>query len=87
MRKVEKVPVRRPIIPSSIDVGKKISYADLEHSVSRFANALLALGRQPADKVALLLPNIPNIVIADYGIWRMGAVPPPYPPIWMTMAP
>ena len=56
-------------------MGKKISYADLERSVSRFANALLALGVRQADKVALLLPNIPNIVVAYYGTWRMGAVP------------
>jgi long-chain acyl-CoA synthetase len=63
-------------------MGKKISYAELDRSVSRFANALLALGVQPADKVALLLPNIPNIVIAYYGIWRMGAVPVPNNPMY-----
>jgi long-chain acyl-CoA synthetase len=63
-------------------MGKKISYAELEQSVSRFANVLLALGVQPYDKVALLLPNIPNIVIAYYGIWRMGAVPVPNNPMY-----
>ncbi len=63
-------------------MGKKISYAELEQSASRFANALLALGVQRADKVALLLPNIPNIVIAYYGIWRIGAVPVPNNPMY-----
>jgi len=63
-------------------MGKKIPYAELERSVNRFANALLDLGVKRADKVALLLPNIPNIVIAYYGIWRMGAVPVPNNPMY-----
>ena len=63
-------------------LGKKISYAELDRSANRFANALLALGVKRGDKVALLLPNIPNIVIAYYGIWRAGAIPVPNNPMY-----
>lgn len=63
-------------------MGKKISYGELDRSVNRFANALLSLGVKRNDKVALLLPNIPNIVIAYYAIWRVGAVPVPNNPMY-----
>lgn len=63
-------------------MGRKISYAELDRLVNRFANALLALGAKPGDKVALLLPNIPNIVIAYYAVWRVGAIPVPNNPMY-----
>jgi long-chain acyl-CoA synthetase len=54
--------------------GKKISFAELDGLVNRFARALTALGIQKGDTVAMLLPNIPQIVIANYAAWRIGAV-------------
>jgi long-chain acyl-CoA synthetase len=63
-------------------MGKKITYAELEILVNRFANALIGLGVQRGDKVALLMPNIPQMVIAYYGIWRMGAIPVPNNPLY-----
>ncbi len=63
-------------------MGKEISYSELEQSANRFANALTAMGVKPADRVALLLPNIPQMVIAYYGIWRMGAIPVPNNPLY-----
>ena len=63
-------------------MGKKISYGDLELLVNRFANALIDLGVRRGDKVALLMPNIPQMVIAYYGIWRMGGIPVPNNPLY-----
>ena len=54
--------------------GKKISYTELDAMVNRFARALTGLGIQKGETVAMLLPNIPQIVIANYAAWRMGAV-------------
>ena len=51
-----------------------LSYRDLDRAVNRFANALLALGVAKGDRVALLLPNSPQMVIAYYGALRAGAV-------------
>jgi len=54
--------------------GKKISYGQLDALVNRFANALAGLGVKKGDRVALMLPNIPQMVIAYYGTLRSGAV-------------
>lgn len=57
-----------------IFLGKKITYASLENMVNRFAKALKELGVKKGDTVALVLPNIPQVVIANYAIWRIGAI-------------
>ena len=43
-------------------MGKKITYPQLDKLVNRFARALLDLGIQPGDKVAVCLPNIPRLL-------------------------
>jgi len=55
-------------------LGRKFSYVELENLVNRCAQALVALGVNKGDKVAMLLPNIPQIVIADFATFRIGAV-------------
>jgi long-chain acyl-CoA synthetase len=54
--------------------GKKITYAELDRLASRFAHALAGLGVKKGDRVALMLPNIPQMVIAYYGTLRAGAI-------------
>jgi len=55
-------------------MGGRISYRKLEELVNRFARALLDLGIRPGDTVAVCLPNIPQVVIANLAIFRIGAV-------------
>lgn len=57
-----------------IYIGKRISYKELEGLVNRFTRALLDLGVKKGDKVGMLFPNIPQIVIADHAAYRIGAV-------------
>lgn len=54
--------------------GNRISFKKLDDLVSRFAFGLANLGVKPGDKVALLLPNIVQTVVAIYGAMRTGAV-------------
>ncbi len=54
--------------------GKRITYRQLEKEVNRFANALLALGLKQGERVMLLLPNLPQMVIAFYGTLKAGGV-------------
>jgi long-chain acyl-CoA synthetase len=54
--------------------GRKISYTELDALVNRFANALTGLGVKKGDRVALMLPNVPQMVIAYYGTLRLGAI-------------
>ena len=65
---------RYPDNVALILMGGKITYRRLDEYVNRFAAALSDLGIQKGDKVALILPNIPQIVIATYAIWRLGAI-------------
>src|SRR5690606_31270357 len=39
-----------------------------------FAAALAALGVQKGDRVALVLPNCPQFLIAQFGIWKAGGI-------------
>jgi long-chain acyl-CoA synthetase len=63
-----------PENPALIFQGKSISFRKLDDMASRFASALRGLGVKPGDKVALLLPNLIQMVVATYGIFRAGAV-------------
>src|SRR5262249_20109548 len=63
--------------------GRSMSYRELDAQVNRFAQALLGLGVQPGDRVALLMPNCPQMVIAYYGGLRIGAVMVPTSPLYV----
>ncbi len=53
---------------------REITYAELNSLSGQFAAALVALGVKKGDTVALFLPNIPQFVIAYYGVLKTGAV-------------
>ena len=53
------------------------SFWDLERNARRLANALAALGIGRGDRVALMLPQRPETVIAHMAVYRMGAVAVP----------
>ena len=55
-------------------MGKDITYRELDRLVNQLANALVQMGLKKGDKVSLVLPNIPQIVIANYAVWRAGGV-------------
>jgi acetyl-CoA synthetase len=52
---------------------RTITYGDLHRSVCQAANALLALGVQPRDRVTIYLPMIPEAVVAMLACARVGA--------------
>jgi long-chain acyl-CoA synthetase len=54
--------------------GKKITFSELGQLANRFSRALTGLGVIKGDRVALMLPNIPQMVIAYYGTLRTGAI-------------
>src|SRR5574341_19038 len=54
--------------------GKKITFAELDRLANRFANALAGLGVKKGDRVALMLPNVPQMIIGYYGSVRLGAI-------------
>lgn len=54
--------------------SRKLSYAELNEHVSRWSQALAAAGVGPGDRVAGLLPNGPEAVIAMLATTSLGAV-------------
>jgi long-chain acyl-CoA synthetase len=65
---------RFPDRDALIFMGTRITYRELEGLVNRFARALTALGVKKGDKVAMILPNVPQLVIAEYAVFRIGGV-------------
>ena len=63
-----------PEMPAMIYMGKRISFREFDRLVNRCVRALKALGVKKGDKVAMLLPNIPQVVIANFAVFRIGAV-------------
>jgi long-chain acyl-CoA synthetase len=51
-----------------------ITYRELIEYVDRFASALKYIGIKKGDRVALMLPNCPQFVIAFYGILKAGGI-------------
>jgi long-chain acyl-CoA synthetase len=64
---------RYPFRPAIVFEGHTIQYWYLDREANRFANALVSLGVLKGERVILLLPNIPQAVIAFYGTLRAGA--------------
>ncbi len=71
----------RPGHPAIIFKGRRISCGELESLTNAFAAALVELGIQKGDRVALLLPNAPQFMIAEIGAWKAGAIVVPLNPI------
>jgi long-chain acyl-CoA synthetase len=65
---------RRPLHTALIFYGERKRYWRVDEQANRFANALHSLGIQKGDRVMILLPNIPQCVIAYYGALKSGAV-------------
>lgn len=70
--------------PALTFFGKTISYTDFEDQVYRVAGGLQALGVQAGDRVAILLPNSPQAMIAFQAILRLGAIAVQHNPLYTT---
>ncbi|HID56518.1 TPA: long-chain fatty acid--CoA ligase, partial [Candidatus Poribacteria bacterium] len=64
-----------------IFMGKRMKYRELKELTDRFAMALIELGIERGDRVALFLPNCPQYVIAFYGTLKAGAIVVPNNPL------
>jgi long-chain acyl-CoA synthetase len=64
----------RPEHTALIFKGRKMSYAELEQLSNAFGAALVSLGVKKGERVALLIPNSPQAIIAQLGAWKAGAI-------------
>jgi long-chain acyl-CoA synthetase len=64
----------RPEHTALIFKGRQMSYAELEQLSNAFGTALVNLGVKKGERVALLIPNSPQAIIAQLGAWKAGAI-------------
>jgi long-chain acyl-CoA synthetase len=58
-------------------VDAAITYRQLDEAVNRLASSLQSLGVSQGNRVAIVMPNCPQFVIAFYGILRAGGIAVP----------
>jgi len=58
--------------------GKEISFEKLNENVNRLANGLRNLGISRGDRVAIMLPNIPEFIYSFFALQKLGAVAVPF---------
>jgi long-chain acyl-CoA synthetase len=58
-----------------------LTYADLDESSARACALLRERGVRPGDRVAVMLPNVPEFAVVYYGILRAGGVVVPMNPL------
>ncbi|MDG6910444.1 MAG: long-chain fatty acid--CoA ligase [Nitrososphaerota archaeon] len=54
--------------------GRDFTYSQVDEISSRFASALVSLGLKKGDRVAIFLPNVPQLVFAYFGTLKAGGV-------------
>jgi len=59
---------------ATVFYGSTLSYQQLEWQVNQFAHALHGLGVEPGERVMLVLPNVPQMIIAYYATLKIGGV-------------
>jgi long-chain acyl-CoA synthetase len=60
--------------PAILFADQPISYADLDAQIEHAANGLAMRGVAHRDRIALLLPNIPEFIVSYYAILRCGGI-------------
>ena len=61
--------------------GFRMTYKELDDAVDQFATALARMGIKRGEVVLIDLPNVPQFVIAYFGIVRIGAIANPIIPL------
>ena len=75
---------RFPGRAATIFFGARLTYRQLDELVNRCAAGLQRMGVRKGDRVAVLLPNCPQFVLAYYGALRAGAIVVPCNPLYVA---
>jgi long-chain acyl-CoA synthetase len=63
-----------PDRPAIVFYGKVWNYRQLKEAADAFAGGLAGIGVKRGDRVSLFMPNVPQYVIAFFGVLRIGAI-------------
>jgi long-chain acyl-CoA synthetase len=70
-----------PARPAVCELGREISYRDLNRQAGRIASALTARGVQPGDLIGLCAPNSTQWLALYFGVLKTGAVAATFSPL------
>ena len=73
-RLLDELAARFPAREALVGGAQRYTYASLRHEVRAFAKGLHALGVRKGDKVAILMGNKPEWIVADLAICLVGGV-------------
>ncbi|MFN8498708.1 MAG: AMP-binding protein [Anaerolineae bacterium] len=73
---------QRPNHTALLFKGSRLSYRKLERLSDAFAAALAGLGLKKGERVAVMLPNSPQMVVGQLGAWKAGAIVTPINPLY-----
>jgi len=79
---VDEAGAERPDATMMIFKGRRISFREANRMSDALAAALAAQGVRKGDRVALLMPNTPNIIIGQFAVWKAGGVAVPINPLF-----
>ncbi|MDI6854428.1 MAG: long-chain fatty acid--CoA ligase [Deltaproteobacteria bacterium] len=71
---LEQAAARAPAQTALVFFGKTLTYGVLREQVLRVAQGLKDLGLRPGDRLAILLPNCPQLVVTYYAALHLGAI-------------
>jgi long-chain acyl-CoA synthetase len=72
---------KTPQAPALVFFGRVFTYAQINEQAARLAQALKSQGLAPSERLAILLPNCPQFVVAYHAALRLGAVVVPLNPL------
>ncbi len=75
---------RYPERAATIFFKAQLTYRQLDALVNRCAAGLQQMGVEKGDRVAIMIPNSPQYVIAYYAILRIGAIAVPCNPLYVA---
>ena len=80
----ERTVAEYPQNTATIFFGERLTYAQLDEQANLFASGLQGLGVAAGDRVAIILPNCPQFLVAIFGVLKAGAVAIPLNPAYVA---
>lgn len=79
---VRRTASEHPDHPALFFKGNTLSFRELEAESNALAAALTELGVSPGNRVALLMPNSPQMLVSELAAWKSGAIVVPLNPLY-----
>ncbi len=73
---------QKPGHPFLLFKGRCLSYGEVDRLSDALAAALVARGIRKGDRVAIVLPNSPQAIVAQLAAWKAGAIAAPMNPLY-----